>query len=196
MKLPPVSEPLRYRGLYVVDFGEWTAVGYTAEEVAMLLESKAYANGKVYKIRRATADGQFELQGVSPERFALESGVFFYRSTLDAGRADFSQLLGLAREVSPPARAYVHLADLGEQATWRYVTVLGYPAEYDEEMSRWLLDAGFAGGDLIEGGISHLTNYYTDDRIVIERQQLWSETAIPSRSREEVLDSVRRAVQR
>ena len=39
MKLPELSSPARYQGLYVFDFGEWTAVGYTAEEIAALLET-------------------------------------------------------------------------------------------------------------------------------------------------------------
>ncbi|MCK4341570.1 MAG: hypothetical protein KAY37_07605 [Phycisphaerae bacterium] len=197
MKLPAVSESQRYRGLYVYDFGEWTALGYTAEEIAVLLESEAWRNGKVYKIVRATPDGRMELRGVAPERFQLESGMFFNRNDLEAGRADFSNLRQLGHSRAVPCRAFLHLADRGESKdAARYVTALIYPAEYEDEMSRWLLDAEYAAGDLVEGGPSHVSNYYADEKTILERQQLWSQPAIPSRSPEEVLSSVRRAVQR
>ena len=47
MKLPQLTDPDRYEGLYVFDFGEQCAVGYTASEIAVLLESERYRNGKV-----------------------------------------------------------------------------------------------------------------------------------------------------
>jgi hypothetical protein len=197
MKLPHVDEPAHYRGLYLVDFGEWTAVGYTAEEVALLAESEQYRGAKVYKIVRATPDGRFELRGVAPERFQVESGMLFVRDRFDAARDDFDQLRDVAEKDPPPCRAFLHLADRGPaEASPRYVTALIYPAEYEDEVARWLGEANYAGGDVAEGGVSHVTNYYDAPKTIIERQQLWSRTAIPSRSREELYASVRRAVQR
>lgn len=197
MKLPELDQPHRYRGLYLFDFGEWTAVGYTAEEVALLLEHEAYRSGKAYRIVRATPDGQMELKGVSPERFQVESGMFFNRNDLAAAREDFVILTRLAQERGAPCRAFVHLADRGPDAElYRYVTALIYPAEYDDDMASWLLAAEYAGGDLAEGGISHVSNYHAEPKIILERQQLWSQPAIPSRSPEQVLSSVRQAVQR
>ncbi|MBP7744853.1 MAG: hypothetical protein KA383_01890 [Phycisphaerae bacterium] len=197
MKLPELNQSQRYRGLYLFDFGEWTAVGYTAEEVALLLEHEVYHHGKAYRIVRATPDGQMELKGVSPERFQLESGMFFNRDDLAAARQDFATLTHLAREQGAPCRAFVHLADRGPQvARYRYVTALIYPAEYDDDMAQWLLAAEYAGGDLAEGGVSHVSNYQAESKTILERQQLWSQPAIPSRSPEQVLSSVRQAVQR
>ena len=197
MRVPMTDEPQRYRGLYIFDFGEWAALGYTAEEVALLLESEAHRAGKVYKIVRATPDGQMEFRGVAPERFQLESGLMFNRNELAAARADFAELQRLALADAPPCRAILHLADRGtSDGVARYVTALIYPAEYEDEVGQWLLATGFAGGDLVEGGPSHVTNYYAEDKTILERQQLWSRTAIPSRSRDEVLRSVRHAVQR
>ena len=89
MILPRVDDPQKLAGLYVYDFGEWTTVGYTAEEIAILLEHEIYRDGKVYKIHRASPDGQFELRGVSPQRFNAESGMFFHRAELDPARQDF-----------------------------------------------------------------------------------------------------------
>lgn len=197
MQLPTVPTPQRYRGLYVFDFGQWTALGYTAEEIAVLLESEAYRQGKVYKIVRATPDGHMELRGVSAERFQLESGMFFNRDALEAAQADYAELQRLSESQGTPCRAVIHLADRGEVAqAARYVTALIYPAEYEDEMAQWLLAARYAGGDLVEGGTSHVSDYYAQAKTIVQRQQLWSQPAIPSRSPDQVLSSVRQAVQR
>ncbi len=42
MKLPEVKNSERYVGLYVVDFGDHSAVGFTADEVAELLDSDKF----------------------------------------------------------------------------------------------------------------------------------------------------------
>lgn len=197
MKLPSVSDPPRYRGLYVFDFGEWAALGYTAEEIAVLVESEAYRAGKVYKIVRAQPDGRMELRGVARERFQLESGMFFNRNNLDAAQADFAVLRAHADAHPPPCRAVVHLADRGDdEIVPRYVTALLYPAEYEDEVAAWLLDAEYVGGDTAEGGISHVTNYHAMQKEILERAQLWSERTAESRSADEVLRNVRVAVQR
>lgn len=196
MKLPALETPDHYRGLYVYDFGDWTAVGYTAEEIAILLESSEHTGGKVYRIVRATPDGQMELRGVAPERFAAESGMFFNRTDFEAARADFATLRALG-EAGTPCRAVLHLADRGiHEGVARYVVGLIYPAEYDDDVAAWLLDAGYAGGDTVEGGISHVSDYYAQHAKILERQQLWSRSSTSSRTADEVLGSVRRAVQR
>ena len=63
MKLPQVQEATKYAGLYVVDFGDHSGVGFTADEVAELLDSERFADVKVYKIHRAFPDGTMELKG-------------------------------------------------------------------------------------------------------------------------------------
>ena len=129
-------------------------------------------------------------------RFAVETGMFFRRAGLEQARADFAALRSLAEQTPPPCRAFVHLTDGGADASGpRYATALIYPGEYDDEMARWLLDANYAGGDLVEGGPSHVTNYYEDRPAILERVQLWSHKT-SSRSAEEVLATVRQAVQR
>jgi hypothetical protein len=123
--------------------------------------------------------------------------MFFNRSDLSAARNDFHQLEEIARRTAPPCRAYVHLADRGvHEGVSRYVTAVIYPAEYEDEMSRWLLEAAFAGGDTAEGGPSHVSNYYQEPNEIIARVQLHAAGAIPARSPDEVLGSVRQAVQR
>ncbi len=197
MNLPALTDPLRYQGLYVFDFGEWTSVGYTVDEVAALYESDSYRAGRAYKIVRAAPDGRLELRGVARERFELESGMFFLRRELDAARRDFDDLTALAEQSPPPTRAFVRLVDRGAEAVGgRFATVLIFPAEVEDEVSRWLLAAGYAGGDLVEGGVSHVTNFYEERAITLARQQLWSQSSGSSRSHDELMSAVRRAVQR
>jgi hypothetical protein len=196
MILPHVNNPHRLRGLYVYDFGEWTAIGYTAEEIAVLLEHESYRGGKVYKIHRASPDGQMELRGISPQRFKLESGMFFCRSELEPAQADFAELRAAAEKTPPPCRTFLHLVDRLTDGPQRYLTALIFPAEYEDEIGNWLSAVAFGGGDLAEGGASHVTNYYGEEKRILDRQQLWSRPAILSRSPQEVLATVRQAVQR
>lgn len=197
MNLPPLGNPQGYRGLYVFDFGAWSAVGYTAEEIALLLESEQYRSGKVYRIHQAYPDGRMELQGVSHSRFQFESGLFFVRRDLADAQRDFADLIA-AGEAGAPCRAAVYLATrpadtIDESAA--HVTAMIYPAEYDADVAAWLTAVGYAGGDLVEGGISHVTDFQTADKDILRRAQLWPCERL-SRSREEVYASVRRAIQR
>jgi hypothetical protein len=57
MKLPELQNSQKYIDLYVVDFGQYCSVGFTAREVAELLESEKYSDCKVYKIHNARPDG-------------------------------------------------------------------------------------------------------------------------------------------
>ena len=197
MILPCVDNPERLQGLYVYDFGEWTTVGYTAEEIAVLLEHEDYRGGQTYKIHHASPDGRMELRGVSADRFKAESGMFFCRSELESARADCEELRQAAGRTPPPCRVFLHLADRSAAAgRSRYLTALIFPAEYESEIGSWLTTIAFHGGDLAEGGVSHVSNYYGEEKALLERHQLWTRSAIPSRTPDEVLASVRQAVQR
>ena len=107
MKLPKLQTPDKYVGLYVFDFGDHTGVGFTAEEVAELLESEKYKNGKVYKIHRAYPDGRMELKGVTGENFQLEAGMFFYSDNPKTSQDDYKKLINLAVRTAPPCRMKV-----------------------------------------------------------------------------------------
>ncbi len=105
MKIPELKKPEKYVGLYIVDFGEYSSVGFTALEVAELLESEKYKDCKVYKIHRAYPDGRLEIKGVTNEKFQLEAGMFFYSSDLETSRCDFKKLVKLTVEATPPCQA-------------------------------------------------------------------------------------------
>jgi hypothetical protein len=194
MKLPKLEKPDRYEGLYVFDFGDHAGVGFTAEEVAELLDSERYREGKVYKIHRAYPDGRLELKGVPAERFQLEAGMLFHAKDEATAQDDFTRLVSLAvRTPPPPCRAKVHLARLAED---RYAVALIYPAEHDDEISSWLLEGGYRTSGQVEGGIGAIEGYYRSRAEILDRHQLFGKSENISRTGEELLGSVARAVQR
>ena len=193
MKLPEVQNSEKYVGLYVVDFGDHSGTGFTAQEVAELLESERFEHIKVYKIHNAYPDGRMELKGIGAQTFELEKGMFFYSGDLESAQANFKQLVDLAVKLAPPARAKVHLAKYGEE---EFATALIYPAEYDGEFSRWLTDGGYKTAGAAEGGVEAVQRYYDQSPQVLDRHQLFGKSAYESRTGEELLASVKLAVQR
>lgn len=193
--LPQLDDPIRYTGLYVFDFGDSVAVGYTAHEVATLLESERYADGKVYKIHRAYPDGRLELKGVAAERFRSEEGLFFYRHDGERSRDDFAAIKRLAEQTPPPCRCKVHLVEI-TGATHPHAVALIYPAEFSDEISTWLGAIGYDGGDFVEGGISQVTDYYAATVRRLDQHQLWGTLDETSRPAEDVLATTHVAVQR
>ena len=193
MRLPKLEKPDRYQGLYVLDFDDRAAVGFTADEVAELLESERYKDAKVYKIHRAFPDGRLELKGVPAERFQMEAGMFFYSGDASAAKDDFKRLTDLAVRSAPPCRAKVHLVQYEDG---RFAVAMIYPAEYDDEMSGWLLAGEYRTAGEVEGGVGAVERYYQQRPKVLDRHQLFGTSEIASRTGEELLAGVRQAVQR
>jgi hypothetical protein len=193
MRLPKLEEPDRYAGLYVVDFGDHAGVGFTAGEVAELLESERYKDCKVYKIHRAYPDGRLELKGVTNQTFQLEAGMCFYAQGEDQARDDYQRLINLAVTHRLPCTAKVHLARYADDS---FVTAIIYPAEYDEEISSWLLEGRYRTSGAAEGGVEAVRRYYDQAPDVLDRHQLYGEPAIESRTGEELLSGLKLAVQR
>lgn len=197
MTPPTLDHPQRYAGLYAFDFGEWSAFGYTAEEIAMLLESERYRGGRVYRIQRVEPDGRMELRGVSNARFMMETAYCFWRDDASAARDDFERLAALAAAEPPPCRAALYLAEYPRHAAHgRYLTIVILPAEFDDDFARWLSDRQYDGGDLVEGGVSHVTNFQDQQRTILDRRQFVGAATILPRAREEVYAAVRRVAQR
>lgn len=193
MKLPELQKPKKYVGLYIFDFGDHTGVGFTAEEVAELLESEKYKQDKVYKIHRAYPDGKLEIKGVPAQTFQLEAGMFFYSSALETARGDFKKLVGLAVGTAPPCRAKVHLAKYSND---KFAVVFIYPAEYDDEVSLWLLDGQYKTSGAAEGGIEAVQRYYDYKPEILDRHQLFGKSEPISRTGQELLAGLKLAVQR
>jgi len=194
-RLPDLPEPTRYQGLYVVDFGDSVSVGYTAAEVARLYESEEFSHIRAYRIYRALPDGTIELVGVPKDRFLLEDGLFFLRRQIGPARDDFEALKRLAAEHHAPCRAKLQLAEI-EGASWPFVTALIYPAEYGDEVSRWLLEAAYEGGDTVEGGVSRVTDYYYAVKKIMDRAQIFGVLDETARSLEQLKATRHLALQR
>ncbi len=193
MKLPKLQNSEKYTGLYIFDFGDHAGVGFTAEEVAELLESEKYKHSKVYKIHRAYPDGTLELKGVPAQTFQLEAGMFFYSNALESSRGDFKKLVDLSVAASPPCRAKVYLSKYGDD---KYVVALIYPAEYDDELSSWLLDGQYKTSGAVEGGIEAAQRYYDYKPEILDRYQLFAESESISRTGQKLLAGLKLAVQR
>lgn len=161
------------RAKFIYDFGGAKRYGCTAEDIAVFLEDPDLREGTIYRVHRAYPDGRMEIKGVSADRWQLESGLFFYRADRVSALSDYEALTRVG-QFGPPCRCFVHLADrTPAQPLNRYVTALIYPSEFEDDIADWLLARNFAGGDVVEGGISHVTNYYAEEKVVLERAQLW-----------------------
>jgi hypothetical protein len=193
MELPELQNSQKYVGLYVFDFGDHCGVGFTAEEVAELFESEKYKDCKAYKIHRAYPDGKLELKGMRAEIFQLEAGMFFHSSDLKTAKRDFKGLVNLAVKTAPPCRAKVHLAKYNDN---KFMAALIYPAEYDDQISTWLLDGGYKADGVAEAGIGAVQKYYDAELQILDRHQLFGKSEYQSRSGEELLAGIKLAVQR
>ena len=192
MELPEIKEADKYIGLYVVDFGDHCGVGFTAEEVAELLESEQFSDAQIYKVHRANPDGTMELKGLSKETFQLEAGMFFYANDAETAQDDYQRLLAWSDEQLPPARSKVDLASNGDS----YVTALVYPAEFDDAFSRWLLDGNYRTAGQVEGGTRATQRYYDAVPEVMERKQLWPASSIEHLQGEMLFEATKRAIVR
>jgi hypothetical protein len=193
MELPELQNPQKYVGLYVFDFGDHCGVGFTAEEVAELFESEKYKDCKAYKIHKAYPDGKLELKGMRAEIFQLEAGMFFYSSDLKTAKRDFKGLVNLAVKTAPPCRAKVHLAKYNDN---KFMAALIYPAEYDDQISTWLLDGGYKADGVADAGIGAVQKYYDAELQILDRHQLFGKSEYQSRSGQELLAGIKLAVQR
>lgn len=192
MKLPEIQNADKYTGLYVVDFGDHCGVGFTAVEVAELLESERFADVQVYKVHRANPDGTMELKGVPHQTFQLEAGMVFHANDEQTAQADFHQLMEWAKKQLPPARCKVQLAKSGDT----FVTTLIYPAEYNDEFSQWLIDGDYRIAGHVEGGTDAVQHYYDAEPQVLERKQLWPALSVKSLHGEALMEATNRAILR
>jgi hypothetical protein len=76
------------------------------------------------------------------------------------------------------------------------VSAIIFPAEFTDDVAEWLNEADYAGGDVVEGGISQVTQFNGPDVRTFETRQFWPATEDDSRPAEEVLASTDQAIQR
>ncbi len=194
MKLPALSDPRKYTGLYVFDFGDHVSVGYTGAEISILLASERFRSGQAYRIHRVLPDGTIHLQGVSRDTFSQQDGLFFLRSSEVAARADFNALRRAAEASPPPCHMKLHLV-ASTEAPDLFVTAVLFPAESTHDASAWLQRIAFEGGDQVTGGVHETSEYHSAGYRTIDQTQLWA-AGPTGRSQGEVLATTHLAVQR
>lgn len=193
MNIPKTEKPQKYVGLYAIDYGDSSSLGYTAGEVAKLLESERFAEAKVYKVHGARPNGTMELAGVSRERFQLESGMFFGGLNETSSLRDYETLLMKSQDRTPPCRAKWQLARNNEGQS---ICALIYPAEFEGEMGRWLTAIGFVTKGVVEAGVSQVARYYKQEYEIQRREQLWADDSKVDRDLETLMDCVGLELQR
>lgn len=195
MNLPRVSNPNSYVGYYVIDFGSQVAMGYTASEVTALLESEKYQDVTVYRIVRAQPDGTVDLVAVSINRFHMEN-IFLFASRLDSlARKDFADLCDLTEAHALPARAALQFANWPGSEIQMFGVAMIYPAEFENEMSKYLSAHQYNGGEVVECGPTVLQRY-RQRATVMQREQRWGTDEFKSRPVPQLLAEISRPLQR
>ena len=87
----------------------------------------------------------------------------------------------------------IHLAKCSDGS---FVTALIYPAEYDDEFSRWLIDGEYKTAGQAEGGVSAVQTYYDNGAEILRRYQVLGQQAHSSKTGAKLFAAAKTAVQR
>jgi len=193
MKLPAVSNPTRYTGLYVYDFGDHASIGYTAAEVRILQESREYRSGTAYEIYRVNEFGGFELRGATVQRLAaMDTVVRLHRRGADA-RRDYESLRGHAEGDPIPAPVELHLARAYAFDPPDVVAML-FPQASASAVAAWL--HGLPGPVDIDAGPSAYARYVQTSGMRVASCALRAALDYVERPAEVVLGAVDQPCQR
>ena len=193
-KLPVLSDPEKYAGLYIFDFGNRVSVGYTAEEIEFLLAESKYAGGGVYKISRAFPDGKLEIRGVKPLAWNVTTGIVFWFEDHEETVKAFEQLKTQAITAGTPGEFSLSIIR-SPGPEYPFAIIMRYFQELDEAIAAWLLKIEFQAGAFVEAGPRVITRVLTNStELVCER--LGADTFRKSRTRDQVLSSVDLDIQR
>ena len=195
MKLPPISDPARYAGLYVYDFGTHVAVGYTAGEIRVLRESERHGGGTAYEIYRVTERGGFELRGTTDARLGLREATCFLHQDGAAALRNYERIRAAAEAHPFPCSVELLLGRF-YAFTPSNVTALVYPAAASTTASGWLSRHAPEPGDDVLGGIEVCRTLLASDGIRIASCVLPTGFDLRDRPAEEVLRTVNEPVQR
>jgi len=137
MKLPAVSDPHKYVGLYVFDFGDRASVGYTPAEVRLLREAPPYRDGTAYEIYGVHEAGGFELRGATDERLAATVAICRCHASGASARRDYDTIRRRAEEVPINAPVELHLARAYDFTPADVVALL-FPVAAEGAVAAWL----------------------------------------------------------
>ena len=189
MKIPPLQQPERYAGSYLLDLGDRVCVGYTADEVAVLLETEECRSATAYLIHRVDERGNVELVGVSTKDVVRRDILIFAFDSPDAARTAFSCLRRLAAKTPAPCPCSMELTDF-DGVEPSHVISLTFPQAASGQLSAWLERNEFDAGDRVFGGPQTLSQYQAAAPTPIAQCLLATTFDHKSRSREELLASL------
>lgn len=193
--LPAIPNPKPYEGLYVYDFGEHVAVGYTAGEIRVLRQSPAYQNGTTYQIYRVNERGGLELRGVQDTALVLQEAMCFLRKDGGEARRDYEVLVAAAQSRALPCNAELRLVrSYGFEPA--DLTALIYPGWASHLVAGWLGALQASPGDEVHGGVEAFRTLESGGGLTIASATLPSAMDYTDRSEEEVLASTDRPLQR
>ncbi len=195
MKLPPLSQPERYVGLFVYDFKTHVSVGYTAVEIRYLRESTEYRAGTAYEIYRVTDNGGLELRGAIDQRLTAKEAMCFLRHQAEAARTDYDSLLRGAAETPLPCSLEIVLAKVYSFDPPE-TSALIYPASVTHVVSGWLRTRQFYGGDRVVCGIDVHSQLIGSDALRIASFHPRTTIDYRDRTSEDVMQTVHLSVQR
>ncbi len=195
MRLPPLSDPHRYAGLYVYDFGDHVSIGYTACEVRMLRETQKFQGGTAYEVYRVDENGAMELRGAGDERLAATEAFCFLRREGADARRDYSAIRGAAEQDPVFACVELQLARVYDFDP-ADVTALLYPIAASVVVSNWLQIHAAGFGDSVEAGQDAYVRLIQSSGMRIDSCQLAARMDYTDRSADEVFAAVDLTCQR
>lgn len=192
--LPAISDPSRYLGLFVFDFGDHVAVGYTAGEIDTLRAMPEYRSGTPYQVYRIHENGGFELRGMGGSPLSVREAMCFLRAEGAAARRDYDAIVRAAEKDAIPVEAELRLL-----RSYSFdppdLTALVYPAHASHLISAWLTKTTLSPGDRVEAGSNLVPQLDSGAGLTVKSSQLLS-AATSDRSRQELLDCIHNPLQR
>ena len=195
MKLPALERPADYVGRCVFDFGDHTSVGYTVDEIEVLRRDPRFASGQAYVVHGVDDDGCMMLRGVSTESLRTEEAMVFGHDAAASARASYDGLKRCAEKDPLRCEVTMELADFPSHEPSQ-VVVLIYKAVASQAVGAWLCSVAFDEGEGVSGGADVLAEYRAAGSVRLATCSLRSRDDCVSRSADDVLAGVDRAIQR
>ena len=117
--------------------------------------------------------------------------MFFHEPTQSLAAKNYKKLIDLAITSKFPCTAKVNLAKYSND---KFATAIIFPAEYNDQLSDWLLANDYQTTGSTTGSATEVTKYYEDKPEILETHQLF--TSQSPRDINELLESLNNPVQR
>lgn len=195
LQLPPVPDPHRYAGLFVLEREDHTAVGYTAGEIALLRGTDEYAACRFWQIYRVHELGGFELRAMSEASLATQEAWCIQRKDAAEARRDFRSMVAAAEEEPVTFPAEVHLARLYDFEPQNVTTIL-YDGPAAPLVSGWLEHLNIEGNPPMQVGAEARDRFLSANGIRMDAATLNPALDYTDRPLDLLLANIDRALQR